>query len=93
VDEFLVVLLLIVLAPLIIREYRALVWALSKHGTTLLDYLDRANAPLIVRAILRWLVGPLGWLAKQLNREKAVSELLEPPEMPEIEEPAGEAMP
>lgn len=85
-DDFLLVLLLIVLTPLIIREYRRFLLLASRHGGALLDYLDRANAPLALRSVLRWGVGPLDWLAKQLNREKAIEPLIEVPEMTTIED-------
>lgn len=93
-DGFLILLLIIVLTPLIIREWRAVVISLSKHGGTLLDYLDAASAPLGVRALLRWIVGPLDWLAKQLGKDQTVSALLDMPEVdPETEEPEGESKP
>lgn len=74
-DPLLLLLLLIVLTPLAIRSYKKIIRTVAERSPVLLDYLDRANAPLLVRVVLRWAIGPFDWLAKQMNRETVVRTL------------------
>lgn len=79
-DLFLLALILLVLAPRITRSSRAAITHLAKRGPFLLDYLDQASAPLWFRALLRWLLGPLEWLASQMNREKSMGDVSSGPD-------------
>mgnify|MGYP000874944116 CR=1 FL=1 len=88
-DLFLLALILLVLAPRLTRSSKAAINHLAKRGPFLLDYLDQASAPLWFRALLRWLLGPLEWLAKQMNREKSMGDITAGPSVPDVPDPFG----
>jgi hypothetical protein len=80
-------LILIVVGPLLVAKRKDLGIFLGTKGTDLLDYLDKANAPLGVRMVLRWGISPLAWYAKAAaDKAEQIDPLIKQLELPDMPE-------